>query len=52
MKIIKEKLTVYNKHLLEYLFLVLPFVKGVIKHNPHVVWAKITLPTRDLKSIT
>ena len=25
---------------------------GVITHNPHVVWAKITLPTRGLKSVT
>ena len=25
---------------------------GVITHNPPVVWAKITLPTRGLKSIT
>ena len=25
---------------------------GIITDNPHVVWAKITLPTRGLKSVT
>ena len=30
----------------------MPFFLGIITHNPPVVWAKITLPTRDLKSVT
>ena len=25
---------------------------GIIAHNPPVVWVKITLPTRGLKSVT
>ena len=25
---------------------------GIITHNPPVVWGKITLPTRGLKSVT
>ena len=28
------------------------FFWGVITHNPPMVWAKITLPTRGLKSVT
>ena len=28
------------------------FILGIITDNPLVVWAKITLPTRGLKSVT
>ena len=28
------------------------YVLGIITANPPVVWAKITLPTRGLKSVT
>ena len=28
------------------------YILGIITDNPPVVWAKITLPTRGLKSVT
>ena len=43
-KIEKKKSVKENNHRWLYL--------GIITHNPPVVWAKITLPTRGLKSVT